>query len=180
MPVSVTCPSCNVRMRAPESSLGRQVKCPRCQQNFVASADEEESSPPPAPPPPHEAPQDFDDLDEPSRRRRSPTSGASGTLVDFLLFRRMIAPWVIQLIFWLGVVGCVGYGLVLIVGGLIGAAYSRDAGGGLLLLMFALFGGVVVMVMGPIMVRLYCELLIVIFRINETLTDISNKLNRSS
>jgi predicted Zn finger-like uncharacterized protein len=177
MPVSVICPSCNARMRAPDSSLGRQVKCPRCQHTFVASADEEESSPPLPPP---EEPEDFDDLDEPSRRRRSPASGDSGTLVDFLLFRRMIAPWVIQLIFWLGVVGCVGYGLVLIVGGLIGAAYSRDAGGGLLLLMFALFGGVVTMVLGPILVRLYCELLIVIFRINETLTDISNKLNRSS
>ena len=34
------------------------------------------------------------------------------------------------------------------------------------------FGGIGIGVFGPLLVRLYCELMIVIFRINETLTDL--------
>ena len=37
--------------------------------------------------------------------------------------------------------------------------------------------GVLSILVGPLFVRIYCELLVVIFRINETLTDIKKKLD---
>ncbi len=40
--------------------------------------------------------------------------------------------------------------------------------------------GFFAMLLGPIAVRIYCELLIIFFRMNETLTDIRNDLNRPS
>lgn len=77
---------------------------------------------------------------------------------DFLTFRRMIAPVFVQFLFWLGILGCVGAGIFFLATAegeqkLIGAA-----------LLFA----------GPIVWRLYCEVLILGFRINNTLTDIRN------
>jgi len=39
-------------------------------------------------------------------------------------------------------------------------------------------GGLVMMVMGPLAVRLWCEVMIVVFRINETLTDIRNEIHK--
>jgi hypothetical protein len=138
-------------------------------------AGDEEAPPPPEAPP--AAPDAFEDLDTPSGPR-SRRSRSGGNFIDFLLFRRMIAPWVIQALFWLGVLGCLGMGLFTMVIGLIGLASSRDAGTGILLLLLSLLQGLATMIVGPLLVRLYCELMIVIFRINETLTDISNKLDR--
>ena len=74
---------------------------------------------------------------------------------DFLSFRRMITPLIIQVIFWIGVGVCVIAGLIEIATGM----PSR-------------LGGVVTLLLGPILVRIWCELVIVAFRINETLTDI--------
>jgi hypothetical protein len=74
---------------------------------------------------------------------------------DFLSFRKMVTPLIIQVIFWIGVGLCVIAGLVEIVTG----APSR-------------LGGLVTLLLGPILVRIWCELVIVAFRINETLTDI--------
>ncbi|HEY7544909.1 MAG TPA: DUF4282 domain-containing protein [Blastocatellia bacterium] len=92
---------------------------------------------------------------------------SSSSFSDFLTFRKMITPIIIQIIFWLGVAGVVITGLLSIVAGL--SAYN----GG-----FFIFVGFLYMVLGPIVVRIYCELLIVAFRMNETLTDIKNALER--
>lgn len=73
---------------------------------------------------------------------------------DFLSFRRMLTPVIIQIVFWLGVAGCVLSGLFTM-----GTSFWR---------------GLVIIVLGPIMVRIWCELVMVVFRINETLTDIRN------
>jgi hypothetical protein len=43
-----------------------------------------------------------------------------------------------------------------------------------------IFIGFFTMLLAPIGVRIYCELLIVIFRMNETLTDIHNELRRKA
>ncbi len=72
---------------------------------------------------------------------------------DFISFRRMLTPTVIQLLFWLGVAACVIGGFVMLARG-------------------AVLMGIIYIILGPIAVRVYCELLIVIFRINDTLTDI--------
>ena len=85
---------------------------------------------------------------------------------DFLKFRKMITPTIIQILFWVGVAGAVIAALVMM-----GMSFGRYGGGAAQFL-----GGLVFLVVGPVMVRIYCELLILIFRMNETLTEIKNGL----
>ncbi len=82
---------------------------------------------------------------------------------DFLTFRKMITPMVIQVIFWIGVAACIVMGLV----GIIGGAIMRGGAG-------AVLSGIFTLLIGPLMVRIYCELLIIFFRMNESLTEIKN------
>jgi hypothetical protein len=72
---------------------------------------------------------------------------------DLLSFRKMITPVLIQILFWLGILVVVTVGLVLVVGG-------------------ALLQGLGLLIFGPIVVRVYCELTIVIFKIHEALETI--------
>lgn len=67
---------------------------------------------------------------------------------EYLAFRRMITPAFIQIIFWLAVVGIVIAGIV---------AIGNDQAA----------QGVALIILGPLGVRIYAELLIVIFRIND-------------
>jgi hypothetical protein len=91
------------------------------------------------------------------------TETALGTrVIDYLLFRSMIVPIIIQVVFWLGVVICVFAGLAAIVGGIADNKF------------IAVLAGFFVLVGGPLLARIYCEIIIVFFRINETLTDIKN------
>jgi len=85
---------------------------------------------------------------------------------DFLNFKQMITPMFIRIIFIIGVVLSVIGGLVLIVTGI----GSRFGGGGQVLI------GILYIVLGPLMCRIYCELLIVIFRILDELTAIRQHL----
>jgi len=62
---------------------------------------------------------------------------------------KMLTPIVIQILFWVGVVAC-------ILGGI----------------------GILAVVFGPPVMRIYCEWLIVLFRINDTLTDIRRNTER--
>ncbi len=76
---------------------------------------------------------------------------------DFLTFRRMLTPMLIQVIFWVGLVVCVLSGIVYMASG------------------HGLLKGLQTIILGPILIRIICELVILFFRMNETLTDISNK-----
>ncbi len=78
---------------------------------------------------------------------------------EFLSFRKMVTPILIQVFFWIGVVGTVVGGLGLIIGG-------------------QGFGGLLLLLLGPLFVRVYCEILILFFRMNETLTEIKNNTQR--
>ena len=78
-------------------------------------------------------------------------------LRDILTFRRMITPLLIQALFWIGVVLVILAGIVLLI-----------VGPGVLGRVI----GVFTILLGPLAVRVYMEIFIVIFRINETLTDI--------
>jgi hypothetical protein len=83
---------------------------------------------------------------------------------DFLAFRTMVTPVIIQILFWVGVIVCIISGLVMIVMGV------KTLGGRLML------KGVLLALLGPLGVRVYCEILIIFFRINETLTEIKHTL----
>jgi hypothetical protein len=85
-------------------------------------------------------------------------------LSDFLSFRRMITPLIIQILFWAGVIISVIAGLIMIISG----ATSDYGGGGEVLI------GLLIIVIGPFAVRIWCELLILFFRMNETLSEIRN------
>ena len=80
---------------------------------------------------------------------------------DFLTFRRMITPILIQLVYWIATV-------VVVVAGI--AMLLTDGTERLL--------GLAVLILGPLFVRVYAEVLLVVFRINETLTDIKNLKER--
>lgn len=84
---------------------------------------------------------------------------------DFLAFRTMLTPIIIQAVFWLGAGFCVIIGLIYILTGV------GQYGGGPNVLK-----GVLLLFLGPIGVRIYCEILIIFFRINETLTEIKHSL----
>lgn len=89
---------------------------------------------------------------------------------DFLSFRKMITPVFIQIIFWIGVVVCVFSGLAMIVSGV----GSRFGGGA------QIFSGLITVFIGPLFVRVYCEILILFFRMNETLSDIKNEIGQKN
>jgi len=79
---------------------------------------------------------------------------------DYLTFRRFITPVVIQIIFWIGVAVCVIRGITMI-------AASAGAFGGAI----GIVGGLIVLFVGPIAVRVICELIMAVFRIHEALTE---------
>lgn len=78
--------------------------------------------------------------------------------VEFLTFRRMVTPMIIQVIFWLGVLVC-----------LLSAFMAMQRPGGNAL--YALF----VLCFGVVACRVGCELIILAFRIHDTLREIRDQ-----
>jgi hypothetical protein len=85
---------------------------------------------------------------------------------DFFKFRKMITPAIIQVIFWVGVAICVIAGLVTM-----GASFNSYSGG-----VSVFLSGLLMVILGPIAVRIYCEIIILFFRMNENLSDIKDSL----
>ena len=92
---------------------------------------------------------------------------------DFWSFRRMITPAIIQALFWVGSILSIIAGIVLIVAGSSIHGYGNTGTGSVLL-------GLAYIFLGPFLVRIWCEVVILFFRMNETLTDISTKLGQKS
>jgi len=169
----INCPTCDARIRAPDNAVGRQVKCPKCGSTFTASAPgaapEQEESPlssavvAPSEPEPENWP--------PPRTRSKRTRDSSGNdIVDFLLFRKLVAPIIIQILFWLGLLGVLGFGCFQLLMAAMALTKSVEAG------LFLFCVAAIYLVLGPIVVRLYCEMLIVIFRIYETLSEMNDRM----
>jgi hypothetical protein len=72
---------------------------------------------------------------------------------DFLAFRRMVTPLIIQILFWVGILACIIFGLLILV---------KSRGG-----IVAIIDGAVLVLLGPIVVRVICEMIITLFRIEE-------------
>ena len=83
----------------------------------------------------------------------------------FLNFDKMVTPLIIRIIYWIGIAGTVLGGLIGVIKG-IGSSY----GGGM-----AVISGILTIVLGPIFVRIWCELLIVLFEIHKNLVEINKK-----
>jgi hypothetical protein len=95
---------------------------------------------------------------------------------DFFSFERMITPVIIKIIFWVGLIGSGIVGIVsffsLLIGGISRGGFGQILGGFFL----GLVAAVASFALGALITRIYAELLILFFRINETLTDIKNLL----
>ena len=80
---------------------------------------------------------------------------------DFLKFEMMITPFVIQAIFWIAVVILIIVGIIQIVTG--GAGIAT---------------GLATIILGPLLARIYCEVVIVFFRINDHLRAIQHNTQK--
>lgn len=84
----------------------------------------------------------------------------------FLNFDKMITPLIIKVLFWIGAGLTVILGFIQIIQGM----NTSFGGGGIV------FSGLLTILLGPLFVRIYCELLIIFFKVNETLSDIKETL----
>ena len=87
---------------------------------------------------------------------------------DFLTFQKMVTPSIIRVILWIGIVLSVVGGIISIIGG----AVARYGGGTRVL------NGIILLFLGPLGVRIYCELIVVIFQINDSLTEIKKNITK--
>src|SRR5215475_1813718 len=150
MSVMITCPACQRAMKGPDSIIGKTVKCPACQTQFAVTGG--------PPPEPVAAPlAGVSEMEVP----HSGSTGGKSWFVEFLLFRHMIAPFIIQFIFWIGTIIVVVVGLYLVVISLANIGVPGALAGVLFGLLYVLFG--------PLVIRIYCETLIIFFRMYETM-----------
>lgn len=75
---------------------------------------------------------------------------------DFLRFETMITPVLIQIVFWIAVV-------VVIISGIFGLAHGNIG------------QGIALIILGPILARIYAEIIMVWFRMFEHLRQIDRK-----
>jgi len=165
-----TCPSCGSVYGVSAQHVGRQFNCRKCNAALVVAEDglqlagaatqRVDAS---------EAAAEEEHLSDTARVAPRPRRGrtAGGGLGDYLTFRKFIVPLIIQIIFWLFAALSIIAGL-----GMLYLAISQKLG------LFAVLEGLFVLVAGPLMVRIYCEILIVIFRIHDTLTDVKNAVEK--
>ncbi|WP_203289039.1 DUF4282 domain-containing protein [Metabacillus sp. cB07] len=86
---------------------------------------------------------------------------------DFLKFNKMITPTIITVIFYVGSALSIIAGFISIATGA-----SADFGGGA-----QVFAGLLTLLFGPFVIRIYCELLIVMFKMHENLQVITRHVS---
>lgn len=79
---------------------------------------------------------------------------------DVLMFRRLLTPLLVQTLFWMGIGACLVWGLVI--------SLSKPA------------AGVLILALGPLAVRIICELLLLGFQAREALDDIRQALRHDA
>lgn len=94
----------------------------------------------------------------------------------YINFDIMITPLIIKILFWVGVAASVIFGLLISFGGL-GTMFSGFRGT-LLPGFVAFVGGILIIGVGVLVSRIYCELIIVAFKAVEKLNSIDEKLDK--
>lgn len=185
MPVVIACPICQQKVRVNTSLLGKSVKCPQCKNPFTAVDPNAVAAPQPAwepvtakpeldftSPPEEPARDEFAyDQDVPAPPPGPRKSTGSG-FVDYLLFRRMVTPWVIIVLFYVGLAVLIVLGIVQAVSGIITLAHGSLLG--LALVVGAFFGTLLAI----LVLRIYCEVLVVFFRILDNVRQINERLEQ--
>lgn len=85
----------------------------------------------------------------------------------FMKFEKMITPVFIQIIFWVGFLGSILSGFVMM-----GIGILSSSGG-----FIQVLTGLIVLFLGPIIIRIYCEMLIVVFKMQGALVEIRDILS---
>jgi hypothetical protein len=109
--------------------------------------------------------------DDYPRPRRSGGDGGGG-FNDLLMFRSFIAPWLIIIMFWIGSVLIVLVGIFQMFMSLLALGNSPMLG--LLLLTLSFFG----IPFGILVLRVYCEIGIVFFRLYDAMVDVRKELEK--
>jgi hypothetical protein len=90
--------------------------------------------------------------------------------MDYIRFRSMVAPAIIQIFFWIGAIGSIVVGALIVtgsVGGLVGRFLENNGG---------FYIGLVILILGPIVARVSAEMMIVFFRLYETMISMDQRL----
>ncbi len=87
---------------------------------------------------------------------------------DFFAFRTMITPSLVQIIFVIGLIVILVLGLVDIVQGFNTMNYKEVA------------GGVLMILLGPIALRFYLEIIVVLFMINDSMRGVQSTLQNQT
>ena len=81
---------------------------------------------------------------------------------EYLTFKKMITPAVVQVLFWVGILFSILHGISLIQSGMGPQKFMASQ---------KIYTGIFLLIFGPIIIRICCESLIVFFRIYQTLMD---------
>ena len=100
-----------------------------------------------------------------------------------LQFRKFITPLAIQIIFWIRAAASVISGIGLIIAGARFRVSCNNAEGGMPVMPMGpmlppgltIFGGLLQIFLGPVIVRIWCELIMLFFRIYDTLQEIPRR-----
>lgn len=88
---------------------------------------------------------------------------------DLFRFDAMVTPKIITFLYWLMLAGAAVFGLAVLVKGFGTMRYSGFAGFGMIV------AAPILAVLWALLARIYCEIMIVLFKINEALQDIRSK-----
>jgi rubredoxin len=174
MPIQIVCPHCGAKGNAPDSIAGQQVRCSKCKNAFTAQ------SPVPAAGNPAAAfgfeepvaPLAVDETEPVSRPLAPSAPRAGGGFGSFLLFRSFGGRILIFVYFWV----MLALVLFLAVSSIWAsfALFQISAGAAIVQLLL----GLVMLIVGPIMVRLSGEVMAVLFLIHERLGEMTELLRR--
>lgn len=113
---------------------------------------------------------------------QSAASSTTSPFVKFLMFDSMITPWIIRILYWVGQVLIIVTGLVSMAnvrGG--GGYYSGYGGGGLFGgLSMGPLGGLLYIILGTLLLRLFFEILMVQFKICENTSQLKEIFKRKN
>lgn len=99
---------------------------------------------------------------------------------NFLSFERMITPIIIKILFYIGLIASLIGGIVFFSITAFTGIRFRSFGEILWGFFVGGLGGILIVFLGALATRIYAELLILVFRINESLTDIKTLLQEKS
>lgn len=97
----------------------------------------------------------------------------------FFNFERMITPVIIKILFWIGLIASAVGGIAVFITSFTTAFSGRRFPAAIFSILLGLLGGILTFALGALITRIYSELLIIVFRINESLTDIKILLEKN-